>query len=68
MPARDADGALRILEAGAMPIPADVMDVHREALRRRAERERMPFGDDLAVSSVYEISEPLEKLMPSFAH
>lgn len=65
MPARDADGALRILEAGAMPIPADVMAVHHEALRRRAERERVPFGDDLAVSSVYEISEPLEKLMPS---
>lgn len=66
MPARDADGALRILDAGAIPIPDDVMEVHREALHRRAERERVPFGDDLAVSSVYEISEPLEKLMPSF--
>lgn len=66
MPARDADGALRILDAGAMPLPADVMAIHHEALRRRAERENIPFGDDLAVSSVYEISEPLEKLMPSF--
>ncbi len=64
MPARDADGYLRILDPADMPIPRDVLEVHERGLRRRAEREGVPFGHDLAVSSVYEISETLEKLMP----
>ena len=64
MPARDADGYLRILSAGDMPIPRDVMAVHEERLRKRAEKEGVPYGDDLAVSSVYELSETLERLMP----
>jgi hypothetical protein len=38
------------------------MAVHEEGLRKRAEREKVEFGPDLAVQSVYEISEPLEKL------
>ncbi len=64
LPARDADGYLRILDPGLMPFPQDVMAVHEAGLRRRAERERVEFGPDLAVQSVYEISETLEKLMP----
>jgi methylaspartate mutase epsilon subunit len=65
MPARDADGYLRILDPGLMPIPGDVIEFHREALRRRAEREGVPFDHQLAVGSVYEMSEPLERLMPA---
>ncbi len=64
MPARDIDGYLRILSPGLMPIPAEVMAYHEERLRKQAEKSRVPFGDDLAVASVYEISESLEKLMP----
>jgi methylaspartate mutase epsilon subunit len=64
MPARDVDGALRILSPGLMPIPSDVLEIHEAHLRRRAEKEGIPFGDDLAVSSVYELSEALERLMP----
>lgn len=64
MPARDADGYLRILDAGLMPFPRDVMEVHELRLRQRAEAEGTTFGDDLAVSSVYELSEQLERLMP----
>lgn len=63
MPARDADGALRILEPAAMPFPKDVLEFHEERLRKRAEREGVSFGRDLAVSSVYEISEPLSTLL-----
>jgi methylaspartate mutase epsilon subunit len=62
MPARDADGCLRILDPGALPIPREVLEVHEEKLRRRAERERIAYGPDLAVASVYEISEPLATL------
>ena len=64
MPARDADGYLRILDPGDMPFPRDVLEVHEAGLRRRAERDAIPFGHDLAVDSVYEISETLEKLAP----
>ena len=46
-----------------MPFPRDVLEVHESRLRRRAERDGVPFGHDLAVSSVYELSEPLSKLM-----
>ena len=64
MPARDADGYIRILDAGKVPIPAEVMEVHHAALRRRAEREGVAFDHSLAVSSVYEFSEPLQQLLP----
>ncbi len=64
LPARDADGYLRILDRGDMPIPDEVMEIRHECLRKRAEAERRPLDHDLAVTSVYEISEPLGKLAP----
>jgi methylaspartate mutase epsilon subunit len=64
MPARDADGYLRILDAGDLPLPRDVMEIHEAGLRERAAKERVPFDRDLAVKSVYEISEPLARLAP----
>ena len=64
MPARDADGYLRIFDAADMPIPRDVMDIHHERLRKLAEKEGVPFDNELAVKSVYEISEPLDRLIP----
>lgn len=64
MPARDADGYLRIFDRGDMPIPADVMEYHHEKLRMRAERDNIPFDHELAVSSVYELSEGLDRLIP----
>jgi methylaspartate mutase epsilon subunit len=63
MPARDADGYLRIVDPGLMPFPKDVMAIHEEKLRRRAARDGLPYGHELAVASVYEMSEPLSKLM-----
>ncbi len=67
LPARDIDGYLRILQAGDMPFPKDVLAYHEERLRLRAERDGVPYGRDLAVGSVYEISEDLETLIPSFS-
>jgi methylaspartate mutase epsilon subunit len=64
LPARDVDGCLRIVDPGLMPFPKDVMQVHEERLRRRAERDRVEYGPDLAVASVYEIAEPVARLLP----
>lgn len=61
MPARDAQGYLRILDPAAMPFPREIMEVHEEGLRKGAEQGAR--GLDLAVQSVYELSEPLEKLL-----
>jgi methylaspartate mutase epsilon subunit len=65
MPARDADGYLRILDPGDMPFEKDVLELHAEKLGRRAVREGVPCDRELAVSSVYEISEALAHLAPS---
>jgi methylaspartate mutase epsilon subunit len=64
MPARDVDGYLRIFSPGDMPFPKDVLEYHEERLRKRAEAEGVPYDHELAVSSVYEISEPLDRLAP----
>ncbi len=64
LPARDCDGYLRILDPGGMPFPEDVLEFHEERLRKRAERDGVPYDHELAVASVYEISERLEDLMP----
>ncbi|HEX2391210.1 MAG TPA: methylaspartate mutase subunit E [Casimicrobiaceae bacterium] len=67
MPARDVDGYLRVLEPGGLPLPRDVLDIHEAGLRARAARERVEYGRDLAVQSVYELSEPLDRLLPDRA-
>jgi methylaspartate mutase epsilon subunit len=64
LPARDADGYLRILDPGEVPLPAEVRGFHEDKLRRRAAAEGRAFDHDLAVTSVYEISEPLDILLP----
>ena len=51
-------------DPGLMPIPKDVMEIHEEKLRRRATEEGVPFGLKLAVSGVYEMAEPVAKLLP----
>jgi methylaspartate mutase epsilon subunit len=64
LPARDVDGMLRIFDPGMMPFPRDILDLHEERLRRRAECEGIGYGPDLAVQSVYEMSEPVDRLLP----
>jgi len=46
-----------------MPFPKDVLDEHEARLRQRAVRDGVPYNDELAVASVFELSEPLSKLM-----
>jgi methylaspartate mutase epsilon subunit len=64
LPARDVDGYLRIVDPGLMPFPKDVMELHEERLRKRAEREAIAYGPDLSVDSVYEIARPIATLLP----
>jgi methylaspartate mutase epsilon subunit len=59
LPARDADGAIRILAFGNLPLPAEVKEFHAERLRLRAERDGVPCDHSLAIRDVYQIGEPL---------
>ena len=63
LPARDADGYIRILDPADVPIPREALDVHEAGLRRRAVRDRIAYGHDLAIQSVYEHSEALGELL-----
>jgi methylaspartate mutase epsilon subunit len=63
MPARDADGYLRILDPAAVPLPREAMEVHEAGLRRRAQERGVAYDHGLAVESVYEHSEALGKLL-----
>lgn len=63
LPARDARGYLRILDAAAVPLPKEVAEYHEEQLRRTAREAGLAFDHELAVRSVYEHSEPLARLL-----
>lgn len=63
MPARDADGCLRIFDPGGLPLPREVLQQHEEGLRRKALRDGVSYDHELAVQSVYEHSEPLQRLL-----
>ena len=65
MPARDARGYLRIFDAAGLPLPKDVLEVHEHGLRERASREGIAYDRELAIRSVYEMADPLERLLPS---
>lgn len=67
MPARDADGYLRLVDTGALPFPDDVKAYHRERLSAAAESAGKAYGPDLAIDSVYELSEDIGKLAPPLA-
>lgn len=44
MPARDNDGAVRLLDAGNMPLSAEVKAFHREKLEERGRNEKASSG------------------------
>jgi methylaspartate mutase epsilon subunit len=64
MPARDADGYLRLVDTGELPFPPEIRAYHRECLQRAATAGGKAFGPDLAIDSVYELSEDVGKLVP----
>lgn len=56
MPIRDNEGAVRIFDAGQVPLPADVKDFHREAIAKRAHAEQRPMSFKMVVDDIYAIS------------
>ena len=67
LPLRILDPAL-VLQGGVLlglpRLPRQVLQVHEEALRRKALNDGMAYDHELAVQSVYEHAEPLSRLLP----
>ena len=64
LPARDVDGCLRILDPGPDAVSARHARSARGAAAQARGARRIAFGPELAVQSVYEMSEPVDKLLP----
>ena len=56
MPARDNDGAIRILDCGSMPFSQETKDFHRQKLEERAKCENREVSFQMVIDDVYAIS------------
>ncbi len=56
MPARDNDGAVRILEMGNLPFSDELKQFHRDKLEERARQEKRTVSFQMVIDDVYAIS------------
>jgi methylaspartate mutase epsilon subunit len=56
LPARDNDGAIRLFAIGNVPLPAEIIDFHREKLEARASYEKRKASFQMVIDDVYAIS------------
>ncbi|MCL2168990.1 MAG: methylaspartate mutase subunit E [Defluviitaleaceae bacterium] len=57
LPARDNDGAVRLLEFGNLPFSAHVKGFHRKKMEVRGKLESRPVTFQMAIDDIYAISE-----------
>jgi methylaspartate mutase epsilon subunit len=55
LPARDNEGAIRLLEVGNLPFTQDLKDFHRKKLEERGTFEKRPVSFQMVVDDVYAI-------------
>ena len=55
MPARDDDGAIRLLDIGNLPFTKDIIDFHREKLEKRGRAEGREVTFNMTVDDVYAV-------------
>jgi methylaspartate mutase epsilon subunit len=56
LPVRDNQGAVRIFDAGLIPLPDDILAYHREKINERAQYEKRPASFQMVVDDIYAIS------------
>lgn len=56
LPARDGEGAIRILEFGNLAFPEDIKQFHRQKIEDRARAEGRPVSFQMTVDDVYAVS------------
>jgi len=55
MPARDNEGAVRLLDWGNLPFPEDVREFHREKIARRGQAEKRDPTFQMVIDDIYAI-------------
>lgn len=55
LPARDNNGAVRILECGSLPFNKELKDFHREQIEQRAISERRKVSFQMVIDDIYAI-------------
>ena len=55
MPARDNSGAVRFLDAGNVPLSADLLAFHKQKMEERAAFEKRPVSFQMVIDDVYAI-------------
>lgn len=55
LPARDNNGAVRILDCGNLPFNKDIMDFHREKIEERARFEKRDVSFQMVIDDIYAI-------------
>jgi len=56
LPVRDNQGAVRVFEAGRVPLPDDVLAFHRDRIAERAKTEKRAASTQMVVDDIYAIS------------
>lgn len=56
LPARDHDGAIRILNPAGIPLSKELKDFNREKIEERAQAEKRPASFQMVIDDVYAIS------------
>ncbi|WP_286973935.1 methylaspartate mutase subunit E [Acetomicrobium sp. UBA5826] len=56
MPVRDAEGALRYLDAGNLPFDKEILEFHREKIAEREKRENHKVDYNTVIRDVYSVS------------
>ena len=56
MPTRDAEGALRFLDFGNLPLSEAVKERHREKIRQREVREKRKADYNMIIDDIYSVS------------
>ena len=56
LPARDNTGAIRILDAGNMPLTKEMLDFNRSMIEERAKYEKRKASFQMVIDDIYAIS------------
>lgn len=56
LPVRDHVGAIRLFEAGNVPLPDDVLTYHRDKITERAKAEKRAPSFQMVVDDIYAVS------------
>jgi methylaspartate mutase epsilon subunit len=55
LPARDNDGAIRLLDCGNLPFNKDIIDFHREKIEERGRYEKRDVSFQMVIDDIYAI-------------